>query len=123
MPVEKKVAIWRLLVLADPSFNQRRVFQGREAEAHVFANFSQRLRTDHALSLRRIEIRPSGIVGNLESAAIAAGNAVAEFAAVIRPHRHRLIAEAVVASGRAKEENILLRRSYQIAHGLREQSS
>ena len=122
MPVEKKVAVRGLLVLADASLNQRRVFQGREAEADVFANFSQCLRTDHALSLRGIEVRPAGIVGNLESAAIAAGNAVAEFAAVIRPHGHRLIAEAVVASGRTKEENVLLGRSYQAPNSFRKQA-
>src|SRR5438270_4716990 len=123
MPVDKKVAVRGLLVLADASLNQRSIFQGREAEADVFANFPQCFRTRHALSVRRIEVRPAAIVGNLEAPAIAAGNSVAEFAAVIRPHGHRLIAEAVVASGRAKEENILLRRSYQIAEGLREQRS
>src|SRR5438067_2133487 len=114
MPVEKKVAIRRLLVLADASLNQRSVFDGREAEADVFANFPQCLRGDHALSLRRIEVRPAGIVGNLESAAIAAGNAVAEFASMIRPHGHCLVAEAVVSRGWAKEITVLLRRRHHV---------
>ena len=38
MAVDDEVTVGSLLVLADPSFEKRRVFQGREAEADIFSN-------------------------------------------------------------------------------------
>ena len=112
MPVDDEVAVRRLLVLADASFYQRRVSKGREAEGDVFANLLQCLLTDHALAIGRIEGRPARIVGDLESAAIAAGNAVAKASPVIGPYRQMLIRETIIAGRRAEEENILLSRLY-----------
>ena len=112
MPVDDEIAVRRLLVLAHASFYQGRVSKGREAEGDVFSNLLQCLLTDHALAIGRIEGRPARIVGDLESAAIAAGYAVTKASPVIGPYRQMLIRETIIAAGRAEEENILLSRLY-----------
>ena len=121
MPVDDEVTVGSLLVLADAGLDQRRVFQGREAEANIFANVFQRFRTDHALAIGGIEGRAARVVGDLESAAVAARDAVAKASAVIGPHWQMRVAEAIISGRRAKEKDILLGGLHQIADGLREQ--
>ena len=97
MPVDDEVTVGGLLVLADAGFDERRVFQRREAEGEVFANVPQRLFIDHPLAVGRIEIRPPRIVGNFESATAAARDAVAEASAMIGPDGKMGVGEVMLS--------------------------
>src|ERR1700751_4759328 len=108
MPIDNKVAVGSLLVLANPSLNQRRIFQGREAKGNILADILQRLRSDCPLTESRIEIRPARIVGDLETAPVAAGNAIPKLPAMIGPHWHLAVRETRISGRRAEEKYVLL---------------
>ena len=125
MAVDDEVTVGSLLVLADASLHQGRVFQGREAEGDVFANVFESFLADDALAGCGVEGGAASVVGNFESAAgtacEGAGNSVAKTAAMVSPDGQMRVVEAIVASGRAEEKNILLGGLHQIANGLGKQ--
>src|SRR5579859_7042472 len=116
MSVHNEVTVGRLLVLADASLNQRRIAQCRESEADIFANVLKRFGTDHPLSVTWIEFRPPRIVGNLEPAAVAAGDAIPESSVMIGPHRHVRITKSRIARKSPEEKHILLGSLDQLAN-------
>src|ERR1700756_2201733 len=108
MTVHNEVAVGRLFILADSSLDEGRMFQGREAKANILPDVFQRFWADDPLACSRIEIGSAGIIGDLETPPIAAGNAVAKSPEVIRPDRHLVVAEEGISGGRAKEKYVLL---------------
>src|SRR3954470_20252881 len=108
MAVDDEVTVRRLLVLTHTGLDQRSITKGREAERNIFANVFQRLRIDHALAIRGIEIRPARVIGDLESTAIAARNPITEIATMIPPDGNVGIMKARIAGGSAEEEDVLL---------------
>src|SRR5579872_1366379 len=118
MPINNEMSVWSLLVLANASLDQRRVFQGREAEADVLANIFQRLRINDPLAIGRIERRPARVICDLEPAPITSRDAIAKASTMIGPHRQMRVAETIIARRRSEEENILLGRLHEIAESL-----
>src|SRR5580704_4153883 len=115
MTVDDEVAVGSLLVLADASFKQWRLFQGREAEADVLANVFERVGADDALAVGGIEGGAAGVVGDLEAAPSAAGNAVTKTPVMVTPDGQMAVAETVVSGGGSEEKNVLLGGANQIA--------
>jgi len=120
MAVDDEMTVRRLLILADTRFDQRCIFQGREAEGDVFTDILQRFGIDYAFAARWIEVRSAGVVGDLESTAIAAWDAVVKLATMICPHRTVRIVESCVSRRSAKEEDVLLGGADKITYRLRE---
>ena len=123
MTIDDEIFIRAVLILADSGFHKRRIFQSRETEPKVVANHLQSFWGDGPLAGSRVELWAASVVGDLESAPLISGNAIEKVIAVVSPDREVFLREAVVASWRAKEEDILLGRADVIAYGLRKQSS
>jgi hypothetical protein len=69
MTVEDEVAVGGLLILADASFDEGRVFQSREAKGTYSRTSFRRVLTDYALAVGGIEGGATRVVGNFKSAA------------------------------------------------------
>src|SRR5712671_2103216 len=117
MTVDNELAVGRLLILADARFNQRSVFQGREAEGQILTNKLQRLPADDPFSRGRIEGRTARVICNFETTARVPRDAIEETAAMVAPHRQVLVTKASVARRRTKEEDVLLGGLNEIADG------
>src|ERR1041385_8640653 len=83
MPIDDKMLVGGLLVLAHARFDERRVLQAREPVAEVLARDLERGGAGRALAAGGIERRAARVVGHLEAAPLVAGNAVHEALAVI----------------------------------------
>ena len=120
MTIQDEVAVRSLLVLADTGLDQRGIFHRWKSDGNVFADAPQSCLTDNSLSLRGIELAASGVIGDLETAAAAARDAVEKAVAVIAPHRKLRIGKAKISGGSAEEENILLGCADYVAKSFRE---
>src|ERR1700722_5417635 len=123
MPVHDEMPIRSLFILTRASLDQRRVFQGREAEADIFASVFECFLIDHALTGRGIERLSARVVGDLEPAPPASRNPVAKAATVIAPYRQMSVVEAVISRWRSKKENILLGGLHKVPNRMRKQLS
>src|SRR5260370_7490845 len=108
MTVDNELAVGRLIIWADARFNQRSVFQGREAEGQILTNKLQRLPADDPFSRGRIEGRTTRVIGNFETTARVPRDAIKETAAMLAPHWQVLLTKASVARRRTKDEQVLL---------------
>src|ERR1700686_1417770 len=117
MTVDNELAVGRLLILADARFNQRSIFQGREAEGQILTNKLQRLLADDSFSRGRIEGRTTRVIGNFETTARVPRDAIKKTAAMLAPHWQVKVTKASVARWRTKEEDVLLGGLNEIADG------
>src|SRR5580692_12043999 len=85
MPVYDQVMVGAVLILTDSGFDQRRVFHGGKSECDVIANGLQSFFVCRPFSRGGIEVWSSGIVGDLESAAVAGWDPVDETIAMVGP--------------------------------------
>src|SRR5438874_13633349 len=108
MAVQNKVAVGRLLVLANARFHQRCIFQGGEAQRDVFAGLMQFFRGGDAVHGGGIDLGPAAVIGNLEAAPLVSGNAVeGDAVALFHPDGQVLVAETPISGGRTEEKNFL----------------
>src|SRR5882672_9978640 len=121
MAIQNEVTVGSLLVLTNARLDQRCVFHRGKTKRDVFTNTLQRSRADYSLAVCRIEGAATRVVGDLEAAAVAAGDAVEESFAVIAPHGKMSVGEAGVSRGRTEEEYVLLGGTDDSAQGLRKQ--
>src|SRR5580658_6667978 len=109
MPVDNQVIVRTIFVLADASFDQRRVFHRGKAEGNVIANRFQSGFAHYSFSGSRIELRASRIVGNLESAPIGGWNAIDKAVAIVGPDWQLRFCKASVSGGCTEEKDFLFR--------------
>jgi hypothetical protein len=109
MPVDDEVPIRAILVLADLRAEQRRLRQRREALGDEPARGLDALRRRVALALARIEWLASGIVRELESAAIVPRNPLAHSLGHVDPDRHLAFEKPRVSGWSAKVVDFLSR--------------
>src|SRR5438105_5600154 len=108
MAVQNKVAIGRLLVLADARFHQRGVFQRGKAQRDVFAGFMQFFRRGDAVDGGGIDLGPAAVIGNLETAPLVSRDSVeGDAVALFHPDGQLLVAETPISGGRTEEKNFL----------------
>src|SRR5690242_313224 len=88
MPINNKVLIRRLFVLAHAGLKQRRVPEPREPEANILAHSFQRLVIDHPFAGGGIELRAARVVRHLESPPLMPRNAIHEMLPMISPDWH-----------------------------------
>src|SRR6267378_3540090 len=114
MAIDNEVLVGRILVLTDTRLEQGRALERREAKRQVVARGLQRFGPGEPVTVGRIEVRASRVVGDLEAPPLVARNPVHEMRPVIRPDRHGLLGEAAIAGRSAEEEHFLLRGSHAI---------
>ena len=85
MAIDDEVTVGRLLVLADAGLNEWSVLQGRKAEGDIFADVLQRYGVNNSFAVCRIEIRSARVIGDFESAAVTARDAIVKVIAMIAP--------------------------------------
>src|ERR1017187_3158389 len=123
MAIQNKVAVESLLVLAHARLEKRSVFHRRKPQRKIFAHALQRRLSDDSPAASGIERGPARVVGHLETAAVAAGDAVEKSFSMISPHRKMRVRKARVSGGRPEEKNVLLGRANQVTHSFRKQFS
>src|SRR5271170_1989221 len=97
MAIHDEVAVGSLLVLADTGLEQRSVFHRGKPESNICTNALQRCLAHYSLAVGRIEGAAASVVGNLEAAVVAAGDAVKEAVAVIAPHGKLRVGKAGIS--------------------------
>src|SRR5579872_2948545 len=121
MTIDDEVTVRRLLILAYAGLDERSIFQAGKAEGDIFADVFQRCGIDDAFAVGGIEVRAPGVVGDFESTAVAAGDAVTEFSSVVGPDWGVGIVKSGIARWSAEEEDILLGGTNEVANRAREQ--
>src|ERR1041385_6915845 len=121
MPIHDEVIIRRLLVLADPRFNQGSVLHGREAHTQIFPNRSEPPVIYSSFAFSRIERLSASVVSDLESAPVVTRNTVAKAVAMLGPYRQTEIVEPRCSRWNAKEKYILFSRANPISDRLRKE--
>src|SRR5262249_33823567 len=114
MPVQQKVMVGAVLVLAHAGLDHRRILQSRKPLRDVLPRGLERGRRGPAVAVGRIERCAARVVGDLETATPVARNPVHE-ARDFAPDGEILVRKAVISSGRAEEEDVLARRSDDLA--------
>ena len=103
MPVDQKIAVRGIFILADARFDQRRIGEGGETLAQHRAGFAQSLLRDFAIAGFGIELRTMGIERDFESAAVERGDRIDAFTK--RDPRR----QTFISGRRAEEKNFLAR--------------
>src|SRR5262249_41908997 len=114
MPVDQEVMIRAVFVLADPGLDDRRLFQRWKAPRDALPRRFECSRQGPAVAGGRIERRAAGIVGNLETAPLVAGNPVHE-ARHFEPDGKVALGEPGIPGRRTEEENVLAGRGDELS--------
>src|SRR5258705_13985715 len=104
MTIDYEVAVGCLFILANASFDQRSILHPGEAEAEIVTRALQALVADAALTDGGIKCGTARVVGDLEAAALIAGNSIHEGLPVVGPDWHVGFVVAYVAGRWAEKE-------------------
>src|SRR5260370_30191496 len=110
MPVDQKVAVRGVFILADARFHDWRAGQGRESLGHESPDFFRVLH--HSIAAVRIERGAMPVESNFHAAVLEIGqNILAALGAEVKPNWHLWWRELPIAGGRTEVENLLARRT------------
>src|SRR6266436_3020290 len=111
MPVDQKIPVRTVFVLAHTRFDNRRILQCRESPRHVLSHHLRHLRRNNPRLRVRINSLPMLVKGNLQSSSFDVRHSINQVF-LKQPSRQRRCRKPRIARGNPKEKHFLSRREY-----------